>query len=166
LRVAKRDASARVEQSQRVAPHRRKDGPSAEARPATAATDACAACAPTRISSHRPAVATALGAALVVVRTETERRVRDDFASASSARSPPPPAQALRRETAANEVDALRWQLLFPHRALEAPAGRRSRLRCESREDQLRDANLRLRSLLPSLVAATRHTSVVAALAS
>jgi class 3 adenylate cyclase len=106
-------------------------------------------------------VATALGAALLVVRTETERRVRDDFGerferTLAAFRQ----LQALRRRTATDEVNALAMGNPLFRTVLSTASVAQDDLGFGggvSHEDQLRDANLRLRSLLPSLAAASRH---------
>jgi class 3 adenylate cyclase len=106
-------------------------------------------------------VATALGAALGVVRTETERRVRDDFGerferTLAAFRQ----LQALRRRTATDEVNALAMGNPLFRTVLSTASVAPDDLGFGggvSHEEQLRDANLRLRSLLPSLAAASRH---------
>ncbi|RIL05764.1 MAG: hypothetical protein DCC71_09100 [Proteobacteria bacterium] len=105
--------------------------------------------------------ASALGAALVVVRGETERRVRDDFdvrfaRTLAAFRQ----LQDLRRRTVADEVDALARSNPVFRTVLSTVSVADDDLGfggAPSREELLRDANLRLRSLLPSLAVASRH---------
>ena len=106
-------------------------------------------------------VATALGAALVVVRIETERRVRDDFderfaRTIAAFRQ----LQDLRRRTVADEVDVLVRSNPVFRTILSTVSVAEDDLGfggAPPRDEQLRDANLRLRSLLPSLAVASRH---------
>jgi class 3 adenylate cyclase len=106
-------------------------------------------------------VATALGAAIVLVRSETERRVRDDFGerferTLAAFRQ----LQALRRRTVADEVNALAIGNPLFRTVLSAASVAEDDLGfggAPSRDEQLRDANLRLRSLLPSLAGVSRH---------
>ncbi|MBS1104643.1 MAG: hypothetical protein H6Q91_145 [Deltaproteobacteria bacterium] len=106
-------------------------------------------------------VATALGAALVLVRSETERRVRDDFGerferTLAAFRQ----LQALRRRMVADEVNALAVGNPLFRTVLSAASVAEDDLGfggAPSRDEQLRDANLRLRSLLPSLAGVARH---------
>ncbi|MCX5740765.1 MAG: hypothetical protein NTZ61_20140, partial [Proteobacteria bacterium] len=112
-------------------------------------------------------VATALGAALVVVRVETERRVRDDFdlrfaRTLAAFRQ----LQDLRRHTVADEVDVLARSNPVFRTVLSTVSVAEDDLGfggAPPREEQLRDANLRLRSLLPSLAVASRHDVFVVA---
>ena len=106
-------------------------------------------------------VATALGAALAVVRVETERRVRDDFderfaRTIAAFRQ----LQDLRRRTVADEVDVLARSNPVFRTVLSTVSVAEDDLGfggAPPRDEQLRDANLRLRSLLPSLAVASRH---------
>ena len=106
-------------------------------------------------------VATALGAALMLVRSETERRVRDDFGerferTLAAFRQ----LQALRRRTVADEVNALAVGNPLFRTVLSAASVAEDDLGfggAPPRDEQLRDANLRLRSLLPSLAGVARH---------
>ena len=106
-------------------------------------------------------LATALGAALMLVRSETERRVRDDFGgrferTLVAFRQ----LQALRRRSVADEVNALAVGNPLFRTVLSAASVAPDDLGfggTTSRDEQLRDANLRLRSLLPSLAGVARH---------
>ncbi len=112
-------------------------------------------------------VATALGAALGVVRVETERRVRDDFderfaRTLAAFRQ----LQDLRRRTVADEVDVLAQSNPVFRTVLSTVSVAEDDLGfggAPPREEQLRDGNLRLRSLLPSLAVASRHDVFVVA---
>jgi len=108
-------------------------------------------------------VATALVAALALVRMETERRVRADFGvrferTVAAFRQ----LQELRRRVAADEVSAVamantQFRTVLSSASIAAVddlgfgGG-------PSPQDLLQDANLRLRSLLPSLAIADRHS--------
>lgn len=107
-------------------------------------------------------VATALTAALLLVRNETERRVRADFTvrferTVAAFRQ----LQELRRKIAADEITALamanpqfRTVLSSASIAVVDDLGFGGG---PSQQELLADANLRLRSLLPSLAIAERH---------
>lgn len=112
-------------------------------------------------------VAMALLAALVVVRSETERRVRADFAlrferTVSAFRE----LQSMRRRVVSDEVAALAMANPQFRSVLSSASVAEDDLGFgggPSRHEQLADANLRLRSLLPSLSIARRHDVFVVA---
>jgi class 3 adenylate cyclase len=112
-------------------------------------------------------VCAALAAALVVVRQETERRARAEIEERfERTRVAFRQLQALRRRGVADEVESLaRANPLF--RTVLSTAsmagGDLGFGGLPSAEDALRDANLRLRSLLPSLAIAQRNEVFVVA---
>jgi adenylate cyclase len=115
-------------------------------------------------------VAAALVAALALVRAETERRVRSDFAERfARTQEAFRQLQSLRRQAVADEVDALaRGNPLF-RTVLSSASVAEDDLGFGGgapAEERLRDANLRLRSLLPSLAIAERHAVFAVATAS
>jgi adenylate cyclase len=106
-------------------------------------------------------VAAALTAALLVVRSETERRIGADFGlrferTLAAFRQ----LQKLRRSVVRDEVNALAMGNPQFRTVLSSASVAEDDLGFgggPSREEILRDANLRLRSLLPSLAIAGRH---------
>lgn len=106
-------------------------------------------------------VAVALAAALAVVRAETERRVREDFyerfaRTLGAFRQ----IQEQRRSAVRDEATALAMSNTVFRTVLSSATVAEDDLGFgggPSREEQLRDANLRLRSLLPTLAVTERH---------